>query len=223
MRKHFRLVLAPPADRTSTSKAKGRTSVHTLEGRAESHGRLGLQAWGGGHQRHARRMETRETVQAARRRFSRPRGRQPSSRSLLHGVVLISFDAYRFFGEADETRGRRPGVRSNVAESWREVPPTTINVRSESTAKAGMWKRAFERHRCLVTPSSFFEWKRIRPKNNPHDEILLGDHSLPLVCGVHGRIRRRISVYRVTRSLRRIQTSSWSSYEDAPDPACQGL
>jgi putative SOS response-associated peptidase YedK len=30
-----------------------------------------------------------------------------------------------------------------------------------------MWKRAFERHRCLVPADAYFEWQKLRPRNNP--------------------------------------------------------
>lgn len=78
---------------------------------------------------------------------------------------------------------RETGERDLVAARWGFVPswqkpgerfpPTTFNARAEGIEKAGMWKRAFTSHRCLVPADSFYEWKKLRPKNNPKYEIAL--------------------------------------------------
>jgi putative SOS response-associated peptidase YedK len=72
---------------------------------------------------------------------------------------------------------RDTGQRDLVLARWgfippwqkagEKPPPTTFNARSEGVEKAGMWKRAFERHRCLVPADAFFEWQKLRPRNNP--------------------------------------------------------
>jgi putative SOS response-associated peptidase YedK len=68
-------------------------------------------------------------------------------------------------------------ARWGFVPSWQKpdekFPPTTFNARSEGIEKAGMWKRAFEHHRCLVPADSFYEWHKIRPKDNPKYEIAL--------------------------------------------------
>ncbi len=80
---------------------------------------------------------------------------------------------------------RDTGARDLVTARWgfvpgwhkpgTRLPPTTFNARAEEIASSGMWKRAFATHRCLVPADSFFEWRKIRPKNNPKFEIALGD------------------------------------------------
>jgi putative SOS response-associated peptidase YedK len=68
-------------------------------------------------------------------------------------------------------------ARWGFVPSWQKpkekFPPTTFNARAEGIEKAGMWKSAFARHRCLVPADSFYEWHKIRPKNNPKYEIAL--------------------------------------------------
>lgn len=74
-------------------------------------------------------------------------------------------------------QNRDTGERELVTARWgfvptwqkpgEKFPPTTFNARAEGIATAGMWKRAFERHRCLVPADAFYELKKIRPKNNP--------------------------------------------------------
>jgi hypothetical protein len=63
---------------------------------------------------------------------------------------------------------RNTGERELVAARWgfvpgwhkpgQRFPPTTFNARAEGIDKAGMWKRAFATHPCLVPADSFFEW-----------------------------------------------------------------
>jgi putative SOS response-associated peptidase YedK len=78
---------------------------------------------------------------------------------------------------------RETGERDLVVARWgfvpswqkpdEKFPPTTFNARSEGIGKAGMWKSAFARHRCLVPADSFYEWHKIRKKDNPKYEIAL--------------------------------------------------
>lgn len=48
-----------------------------------------------------------------------------------------------------------------------------FNTRSDSILKPGLWKKFFEDRRCIVPADSFFEWKRLRKKNNPKYEITI--------------------------------------------------
>ncbi|WP_263413769.1 SOS response-associated peptidase [Terriglobus aquaticus] len=68
-------------------------------------------------------------------------------------------------------------ARWGFVPSWHKpgekFPPTTFNARSEGIEKAGMWRNAFARHRCLVPADSFYEWHKIRAKNNPKYEIAM--------------------------------------------------
>lgn len=41
---------------------------------------------------------------------------------------------------------------------------STINARAENVTK-GLWKRLFERHRCLVPADGFYEWKKLEAMN----------------------------------------------------------
>ena len=49
-----------------------------------------------------------------------------------------------------------------------------------------MWKRAFASHCCLVPADSFYEWRKIRQKNNPKFEIALGDGKPFAFAGLWG-------------------------------------
>ena len=74
-------------------------------------------------------------------------------------------------------QNRDTGERDLVMARWGFVPgwhkpderfpPTTFNARSEGIEKAGMWKRAFATHRCLVPADSFYEW--VRPESRSCD------------------------------------------------------
>ena len=81
-------------------------------------------------------------------------------------------------------QNKETGARDLVQARWGFLPPgydphskparkTPINARAEGVNEPGMWKRAFEKHRCLVPADSFFEWKKIRPKDNPKYEFEL--------------------------------------------------
>ena len=66
---------------------------------------------------------------------------------------------------------RETGEREMVLMRWGLVPfhakslaeykgVSTINARAESVT-GGMWKRLFERHRCLVPANAFYEWQTL--------------------------------------------------------------
>lgn len=46
-----------------------------------------------------------------------------------------------------------------------------FNARADSLLKNGLWKVAFTDRRCIVPADSFFEWKRIRKRDNSKYEI----------------------------------------------------
>ena len=91
---------------------------------------------------------------------------------------------------------RDSGDRELVAARWgfapsgqkagEKFPPTTFNARSEGIEKAGMWRNAFTRHRCLVPADSFYEWHKIRAKNNPKYEIGMADGQPFAFAGLWG-------------------------------------
>lgn len=66
---------------------------------------------------------------------------------------------------------RETGEREMVLMRWGLVPfhagslaefkgMSTINARAEKVS-SGMWKRLFEKHRCLVPADGFYEWKTL--------------------------------------------------------------
>jgi putative SOS response-associated peptidase YedK len=81
-------------------------------------------------------------------------------------------------------------ARWGFVPSWQKadarLPVNTFNARAEGIEKAGMWRNAFARHRCLVPADAFYEWKRLRPKNNPKFEIELKDLPVFALAGLWG-------------------------------------
>ena len=70
---------------------------------------------------------------------------------------------------------RDTGERELVSLRWGLIPffakslkdikgLSTINARAEGIMNSRTWRRPFERRRCLVPASGFYEWKRIDPK-----------------------------------------------------------
>ncbi|SDE96860.1 SOS response-associated peptidase [Terriglobus roseus] len=81
-------------------------------------------------------------------------------------------------------------ARWGFIPSWHKpdekFPPTTFNARAEGIEKAGMWRRAFASHRCLVPADSFYEWHKIRKKDNPKFEIAMKDDHPFAFAGLWG-------------------------------------
>ena len=67
-----------------------------------------------------------------------------------------------------------------------KLPANLFNARSEGIEKAAMWSRAFATHRCLVPAERFFEWQKIRSRNNPKFAFLLKDRPLFAFAGLWG-------------------------------------
>ena len=63
-------------------------------------------------------------------------------------------------------------MRWGLAPVWWPKPlkelPSTFNARSETVHEKRMFLHAFRNHRCLVSASGFFEWKRHRQKKQPY-------------------------------------------------------
>jgi putative SOS response-associated peptidase YedK len=76
----------------------------------------------------------------------------------------------------------QPIIRANKETGERDL----VVARSEGIEKAGMWKRAFEHHRCLVPADSFYEWHKIRKKDNPKYEIALEGEKTFAFAGLWG-------------------------------------
>ena len=71
--------------------------------------------------------------------------------------------------------GKETGGRELVLMRWGMVPYfaksaaefkgfSTINAKAETVVANAMWRRPFERRRCLVPVDGFYEWKRIDAK-----------------------------------------------------------
>ena len=71
---------------------------------------------------------------------------------------------------------RETGERELVMMRWGMVPYfaqslaefkgiATINAKAETLSGSQLWKRPFERHRCLIPADGFYEWKKLDPKN----------------------------------------------------------
>jgi putative SOS response-associated peptidase YedK len=59
----------------------------------------------------------------------------------------------------------RWGMIPNFAKSIAEFKGlATINARAETLTTNALWKRPFERHRCLIPADGFYEWKKLAPK-----------------------------------------------------------
>lgn len=63
---------------------------------------------------------------------------------------------------AEDRHGRRMGLLTwGLVPGWREEPGRgLINARSESVLEKPSFREAFERRRCLVPASGFYEWKK---------------------------------------------------------------
>ena len=61
----------------------------------------------------------------------------------------------------------RWGLIPNFAKSLADYKGlSTINARAENIM-AGLWKRCFERHRCLIPADGFYEWRTLLPELVP--------------------------------------------------------
>jgi len=54
--------------------------------------------------------------------------------------------------------------------SWTKGTPKVrpINAKAETVATSGMFRRAFQSHRCLVPADGFYEWKGAKPPKQPY-------------------------------------------------------
>lgn len=65
---------------------------------------------------------------------------------------------------------------------------STFNARSESVEKSPLWRSPFQRHRCLVPLSGFYEWKNRNAVPSAFPSKTLPCSPSP-GSGTHGRIR----------------------------------
>jgi putative SOS response-associated peptidase YedK len=77
-----------------------------------------------------------------------------------------------------DREGRRylTRVRWGLIPSWAKdakIGDRMINARAETLATANSYKRAFEKHRCIIPADGFYEWKQVpaaggaKPKKQP--------------------------------------------------------
>ena len=66
-------------------------------------------------------------------------------------------------------------LRWGLVPHWAKDPKVgyrTINARAESLDERPAFKRAFERHRCLIVADGFYEWRKLddspRPPKQPY-------------------------------------------------------
>jgi putative SOS response-associated peptidase YedK len=78
-------------------------------------------------------------------------------------------------------------------------------LRAETVAKSGMFRRAFEQHRCLVPADAFYEWKVVASGKQPY-AIARQDEQLTAFAGLREGFRWTDG--RVTRSFCIITTDA---------------
>lgn len=80
-------------------------------------------------------------------------------------------------------------VRWGLIPSWTKEKPTIapINARAETVASSGMFRQAFQRHRCLIPADGFYEWKKLTPKTKQPMFIHRPDDSLFFFGGLWER------------------------------------
>jgi putative SOS response-associated peptidase YedK len=69
-----------------------------------------------------------------------------------------------------------------------KVGSRMINARAETLAEKPTFSHAYQRHRCLVPATGFYEWKRTLRGRIPYN-ICLKDHSLFAIAGLYDRWR----------------------------------
>ena len=73
----------------------------------------------------------------------------------------------------------RWGLVPRFAKSPRDFRFATYNAKAESLTSKALWRKPFERQRCLVPASGFYEWKKIDPKTKqPYRFELSNGHTL---------------------------------------------
>lgn len=84
---------------------------------------------------------------------------------------------------------KESGDRELVLMQWGMVPYfaksradfkgfSTINAKAESLMTKAMWKRPFQRHRCIVPAEWFYEWKVLDPKNKQPYAFAMNDDAM---------------------------------------------
>lgn len=103
---------------------------------------------------------------------------------------------------AEDRNGRRMGLLTwGLVPGWRDEPGQgLINARSESVSEKPSFREAFERRRCLVPASGFYEWKKETEGKQPY-WIHPADGGLIAFAGIWERWRRPGAEQRVTFAI----------------------
>lgn len=115
----------------------------------------------------------------------------------LDGVELLPDEDVRPTTVQPIIRANRDtGERDLVLARWgfvpgwqrpqNRLPANLFNARSEGIERAAMWSKAFAAHRCLVPAECFFEWKKLRPRNNPKFAFWLNSRQPFAFAGLWG-------------------------------------
>jgi putative SOS response-associated peptidase YedK len=100
--------------------------------------------------------------------------------SLIEGVPKNLRPRYNIAPttEIDVVRLDKDGQRELVSMRWGLVPffwkkslkelPATFNARAESVAQKPMFRTAFQKRRCIIPASGFFEWTGEKGDKQPH-------------------------------------------------------
>ena len=88
------------------------------------------------------------------------RGRFNVAPSQSIAVVRINSKGDRVLGTA----------KWGLIPSWAGPKPKAkpINARAETVATSGMFKKAFDRRRCLIPADGFYEWQGAKPPKQPY-------------------------------------------------------
>ena len=83
--------------------------------------------------------------------------------------------------------GRITFMKWGLVPFWAKDPKIgnrMINAISETIAEKPAFRNAFKKKRCLIPADSFYEWKRLSPKEKIPYRILLKDESLFAMAGI---------------------------------------
>ncbi|MCB0805880.1 MAG: SOS response-associated peptidase [Bacteroidales bacterium] len=83
--------------------------------------------------------------------------------------------------------GKLSFMKWGLVPFWAKDPKIgnrMINSKSETIAEKPAFRNAFNKKRCLVPADSFYEWKRLSPKEKIPYRILLKDESLFAMAGI---------------------------------------
>ena len=97
-------------------------------------------------------------------------------------------------------------MRWGLIPYWWKKPlkqlPTTFNARAESVVDKPMFRDAFERHRCIIPASGYYEWVAQPDGKQPYFISAADGGVLSLrACGIAGRTPRLARPWRRVRSL----------------------